>query len=231
MQTGDFKNVLAIDTSVNGCSVAVLAGGRFVSRVRPMERGHAEHLVPMIGEVMQECGLSYDDLDAIAVTLGPGAFTGIRVGLSAAQALGLSLSIPVFGLSTMQALALSFVRQKKENCVVAIDTKRGDFYAGRFDAQGMAVGAPQVVSEGGILTLAAAMLDGGVVIGDGAEFLQDFSLPVVRGFELPDVCLMAALASEEKSRKIFFSADPEPIYLRDADVSHSTTKHRMLVGE
>lgn len=231
MVSGDFDTVLALDTSVNGCSVAVLDGKSRAVHIRPMERGHAEHLVPMIEEAMRERGLAYGDIDAVAVTVGPGAFTGIRIGLSTAQALGLSLSVPVFGLSTMQALALDYARQAGRDCVVAIDTRRGDFYAGRFDAQGRAMGAAQAVTAEDVAALAAALPAGGVVIGDGVSFLSDPSLPVLRGFELPDVSLIAEFAREENTRKAYFISSPAPIYLRDADVSQSSAKNRVLARE
>lgn len=231
MASGDFDTVLALDTSVNGCSVAILGGEFRSASIRPMERGHAEHLVPMIEAAMRERGVSYGDIDVIAVTTGPGAFTGIRIGLSTAQALGLSLSVPVFGLSTMQALALDYARQAGRDCVVAIDTRRGDFYAGRFDAQGEAANPAQVVTAQGVAILAAALPAGGVVIGDGVAFLNGPTLPILRGFELPDVSLMADLVREERTRKAYFISDPAPVYLRDADVSQSSAKHRVLAGE
>lgn len=226
---GSFNNILAIDTSVNVCSAAVLAGaGGCVARIRPMERGHAEYLVPMIEDVMRESGLGYSDLEAIAVTSGPGAFTGIRIGLSAAQAFGLSLSIPVFGISTMQALALGYAREKESGCVVAIDTRRGDFYAGLFDARGQPVKAPRVASADDVAALAET---DAALIGDGVALLEERGLPVVCGFEKPDVCLMASLLKAENVRNAYFTLNPAPVYLRDAETSMPENKQRRLSRE
>lgn len=223
-----FSNILAFDTSVNGCSVAVAAGETRAVRIRPMERGHAEHLIPMIEETMRECGLSYGGLDAIAVTVGPGAFTGIRIGLSAAQALGLSLSVPVYGISTAQVLALDCARKTGRGGVVAIDTRRGDFYAGRFDGRGDFSGAVRVVSAADLAALAAALAEGEVLIGDGAALAGDAGIGSRQGFEFPDVSLIVSFLKEDEMRDAYFILDPSPIYLREADVSLPSSKNRVL---
>ncbi|MEM5709777.1 tRNA (adenosine(37)-N6)-threonylcarbamoyltransferase complex dimerization subunit type 1 TsaB, partial [Elizabethkingia meningoseptica] len=78
-------NILAIETSGAACSAALLCGGALLERSEPMARGHAERLIPLIGEVLAEAGAAYADLDLVAVTVGPGTFTGMRVGLAAAR--------------------------------------------------------------------------------------------------------------------------------------------------
>ena len=86
----DFTNILALDTAMGGCTACAAAGDRVVSRSAQMPRGQAEHLVPFAQEVMQGVELAYEQLDAILCTIGPGAFTGLRIGMSAARAFGLS---------------------------------------------------------------------------------------------------------------------------------------------
>jgi tRNA threonylcarbamoyl adenosine modification protein YeaZ len=95
---------LAIDTSLRACAVAV-TGGAWASE--PMQRGQAQRLIPMVGEVLARAGLSYADVRRVAVAVGPGSFTGVRVGISAALGLGLALGVPVVGVSTLAALGIA----------------------------------------------------------------------------------------------------------------------------
>ncbi len=100
--------VLAIDTSLDACSVALARGDVVLcAQSQTMSRGQAERLAPMVREVMETAGVAFVALDRIAVTKGPGSFTGVRVGLSFARAMALALQKPCIGVSTLEALALS----------------------------------------------------------------------------------------------------------------------------
>jgi tRNA threonylcarbamoyladenosine biosynthesis protein TsaB len=98
--------VLAIDTALAACSAALVRDGAALAVMsEPMERGHAERLAPLVDELMRSAGVAFDSVDRIAVTVGPGSFTGVRVGLSFARGLGLALGKPCVGVSTLEALA------------------------------------------------------------------------------------------------------------------------------
>src|SRR5678815_1575047 len=97
--------VLGLDTCLSSCSVAVRDGERVLASAREvMARGHQERLAPMAQAVMAEAGLSFDKLDRIAVTVGPGSFTGLRVGIAFAKGLALALDLPTVGVGSLEAL-------------------------------------------------------------------------------------------------------------------------------
>lgn len=99
--------LLAVDTALDACSVAIVRGGETLASLHEnMNRGQAERLAPMAREAVAQAGLAFSDIDRIAVTTGPGSFTGVRVGLSFARALALALNKPCLGVSTLEALAL-----------------------------------------------------------------------------------------------------------------------------
>ena len=97
--------VLAFDTSAAHCAAALLSDGQVIYRIDEMARGQAEHLMPMLEEILNQQGLAWGDLDAIGVGIGPGNFTGIRISVSAARGLALGLGKPAIGVSTLEAQA------------------------------------------------------------------------------------------------------------------------------
>src|SRR5436190_2439327 len=99
--------VLAIDTALAACAAAVLESGRGIvaSESLPMVRGHAEALIPLIARVMKQSDMAFRDLQRIAVTTGPGSFTGVRVGLAAARGFAVATGVPVVGISTLSVYA------------------------------------------------------------------------------------------------------------------------------
>jgi tRNA threonylcarbamoyladenosine biosynthesis protein TsaB len=166
--------ILAIDTCLNACSAAVLDGGRVLAAAsEPMERGHQERLAPLVAEVMAEAGVRFSQLNGVAVTVGPGSFTGMRVGLAFAKGLGIALERPVTGVGTLHALAAS--AGERGRVAAVIDARREQVYLQPFldgtplaepealtaaDAAGRltALGGPwRLVGSGG--GLVAPMLD------------------------------------------------------------------------
>ncbi|CCG07774.1 tRNA (adenosine(37)-N6)-threonylcarbamoyltransferase complex dimerization subunit type 1 TsaB [Pararhodospirillum photometricum] len=207
---------LALDTALAACSVALVSpDGVLATRHQPMERGQAEALVPLIAAVMAEADQTPSALGQVAVTIGPGSFTGLRVGLATARGLGVALGCPVRGVGVAEALAdavMDHDRAASEASVlVVIDSKRGDLFVQRFagrDAQGLprAVDSPRAVS----LDEAQALAEGAsFVAGDGA--LKVGRAPVV---VFPDPVRVARLAARRPPEA---ALAPLPLYLRPPD--------------
>ena len=123
--------VLAIDTALEACSAAVLdtENGKVTSESLPMVRGHAEALMPLIARVMKQADMAFSALDRIAVTTGPGSFTGLRVGISAARGIALAAAKPVVGLTTLAAYAAPHIAHDDKTAIaVAIDARHQHVY-------------------------------------------------------------------------------------------------------
>jgi tRNA threonylcarbamoyladenosine biosynthesis protein TsaB len=156
--------LLAIDTSAPRLALAVLAGDRVETLVEDMATGQAERLFPALDELLGRCGVAYRDLTRIAVTTGPGSFTGLRIGLSAARGLGLALNIPVLGIPSLFALSLA---AGCDPVAVLLDAKRGEAYFQTFSGPGIPIGAAallpvdearRLVPQGGA-TLTSPLVD------------------------------------------------------------------------
>jgi tRNA threonylcarbamoyladenosine biosynthesis protein TsaB len=215
-------SVLGIDTSAAACSAALWRDGTIAAREHvAMARGHAEALMPMIERVMQ--GTGYETLDAVAVTAGPGAFTGLRIGLAAARGLALAAGIPAIGVSAFAAIAAAVpdAALAGRALVTAIDTKRGDVYLQCFDAARRPLDAGRVA---GADEIAALVPQGPLFIaGDGAALVAaalaedrcDVALAAERA--APDAAAVAALGAELLAAARRAGAPlppPEPLYLR-----------------
>jgi tRNA threonylcarbamoyladenosine biosynthesis protein TsaB len=123
--------ILAFDTALGACSAAMLDGDDVLARrFETMERGHAERLAPMVRELMQEAGLAFGAIDRIAVTIGPGTFTGQRVGYAFARGLRLALKRPLIGVTTLAAMAQAAIAATgARGAAVLHDARRGEVYA------------------------------------------------------------------------------------------------------
>ena len=126
-------NILAIDTATEACSAALLIGGECRQQFQTMPRGHTQALLPMVHALLADAQLVLSDLDGLAVGRGPGAFTGVRIGVSAAQGLALGLGVPVIGVSNLAAMAWL---AGPGPVASVIDARAGGVYAGYFDVQG-----------------------------------------------------------------------------------------------
>ena len=208
---------------MSGCSACVFdaqSGQAFV-RSEDMPRGQAQHLIPMVEDVMGQAGCGYEALEAIVTTNGPGAFTGLRIGLSSAKAFAQALAIPVFGITTLQALALAYAPDAGGEFCVLVETRREEFYAQRFGADGAALEDARLARAEEIAP------DGVVFIGDGAARFKGLNAAAetIEGFELPDPEVMARSLATNPA---LFSENPAALYLRGADVSASKRSQRRI---
>jgi len=165
--------ILAVDTCLAASSIAVLDGDAVrAARSEPMTRGHQERIAVLAREVMREAGARFPDLTRIAVTVGPGSFTGLRVGLSFAKGLAAALSIPCVGVGSLEALAAS--AEATGFVAAALDAKMGQVYLQVFDG-GKALMAPDALEVGVAAARLAELYSGGhaTLIGSGAPLLAD----------------------------------------------------------
>ncbi len=162
--------VLAFDTATDVVTVAVGRHGAVVaSRVVESGRAHAEHLVPTVRDVLAEAGLALTALDALAVGVGPGRFTGLRVGVTTAKALALALDVPVVGLGTLDVIAHPW-RDDERDVVAVVDARRREVFWSRYRPRGgrlEPVVAPTVASPADLV--AALGTDEVCCVGDGVD--------------------------------------------------------------
>src|SRR5215813_5346925 len=141
--------VLAIDTALEACSAAVFDtnSGIAASETRGMARGHAEQLMPLVARVMNKAGLEFAELDRIAVTTGPGSFTGLRVGISAARGIALAAGKPAIGLSTLAGFAAPLIAADDGTQVVAaIDARHEHIFLQVFGVNGRTLVSPRMAT-------------------------------------------------------------------------------------
>src|SRR5262245_49402553 len=167
--------VLAIDTALEACSAAVLdtdPGGILPSESIPMVRGHAEALMPLIARAMSEARLGFLELDRVAVTVGPGSFTGLRVGVSAARGIAVAAGKPAVGLTTLAAYAAPYIAADDVTpLVVAIDARNKQVYMQLFGTGGRTLVQPKIAS---VRDAARAAVTGPArVIGSAAMLVLD----------------------------------------------------------
>ena len=139
--------ILAIDTALEACAVALLDSENNAVRAheqQTMARGHAEALMPMVSRVMKTAGLPFSALDRIAVTVGPGSFTGLRVGISAARGLGLAADKPVVGVTTLSAFAVPFLSEAGGPIISVIDARHDHVYMQVVGSDGTPLLRPRV---------------------------------------------------------------------------------------
>ena len=200
--------VLALDTALAATSAAVLKDGAVLaSHSEPMERGHSERIGGVVRDVMAASGVAFSDLDRIGVTVGPGSFTGLRVGLAFAKGLAVALDIPCVGVGTLEALAASTDVAGRIGAV--IDARRGQVYVQAFEG-GIALMPPLALT---IAMAADRVSDMGTLVGTGAALLSPRQTVVVDPLTFADPAAVARLAVQADEPL----AHPQPLYLRAPD--------------
>jgi tRNA threonylcarbamoyl adenosine modification protein YeaZ len=209
--------LLAIDCSAGLCAACVCdsgADGELGRKVLDLGKGHAEHLMAVIEEALKAAGKSYRDLDAVAVSVGPGSFTGVRVGVSAARGLALALDIPAIGVTTLEALALEAGQKFPGRPVLAaLEAGRGEIHAALYDELGIPRYGPAVTTLGQAAGMAAQVSPvlAGTAAGPIADLLGRPADIGPTGATADIVVYARAAARKGPGEK------PRPVYLREAD--------------
>lgn len=233
--------ILAIDSAMSGCSACIYSYIKgqeqrtlLANKRLNISRGQAEYLMPIIEEVIDQANVSYDDLDLVAVTNGPGAFTGMRIAIATAKSIGLAANKPVIGISTFSAvLETYFLSQKKvinppQYYMVILDTKRKDYYVQLYDAN-----TKQPSGNAGVLQrdeiLSIIYSKDCMLIGDVATvFVNENGLDKQHfDIDMPDAQAIARLAVNI-DKKHGVSDRCEPVYLRAPEIGVSKKPPRKL---
>lgn len=204
--------ILALDTCLTACSAAILDGDTVLAaRSEQMPRGHQERLAPLVQAMMAEAGVRFPQLTRIGVTVGPGSFTGLRVGLAFAKGLSAALSIPAVGVGTLEAMA-----HGREGFVAAVlDARREQVYVQLF-GDGVALMAPDALTAADAAARIAEVYAGGLatLVGSGAplvaQVLPNAAIDIPDG---PDPVAVARLAARGPAP----AHSPRPLYLRAPD--------------
>jgi len=200
--------LLAFDTATPAVTVALHDGRHVVAELTTVDAmRHGELLAPGIATVLEQAGVLRQDLTAIAVGVGPGPFTGLRVGLVTARTLGSVLEIPVYGVCTLDVLAAEAVAAGAVSgeFLVATDARRKEVYWASYDERGHRLGGPQVSKPADLATR-------GPVVGSAALLYPD-AFPAFVPPENPGAGVLAQVVAEERVELL----EPEPLYLRRPD--------------
>ena len=211
--------ILAIDTALEACAVAVLDTEHdVVKESLPMARGHAEALMPLVAEVMDRAKVRFNALDRIAVTTGPGSFTGLRVGISAARGIALATGKPAVSVTTLTALAAPLLDGNDSSAVaVVIDARHSHVYMQLFATGGRSLIAPRIASLSEAARLAANVPVR--IVGSAAKAVaaawpaQEAPPLLVQETTAPDIVWVARLGSAASDT----GDGPKPLYLRAPD--------------
>jgi len=236
-------NLLAIDTVSNCCSTAVWSeGGIAAFRGQAMTRGHAEAIMPMIQDVLAETGHGFDDLDGLAVTVGPGSFTGLRTGLAAARGLALATGLPLAGVTTLEIAAHEALSTAPAigdapvndgpRCLVALETRRADLYVQLFSSDVVALSEPLVLKPEAVAAMAPATPI--LWAGDGVPRLSD----IISSRGAIDVFANDAMPPDARAVASFLAlrwpagglppgSSPSPIYVHPPEATLPVAEGRL----
>ncbi len=229
--------ILAIETATDVCGAALVHGGRVIAQRSIAEKNiHSEKLLPMINDVLSEASLLLKDVDAIAVLIGPGSFTGLRIGLSTAKGLAAARQKAIIAVPTLDALAYEYYRSNSQHAIgivcPLIDAKRDEVYYCFYEvnAAGMTRRSEYLIESITLVSESAARYDSVVFVGDGIRKLEKVPWSNGRHKCNPEIACNPAsvgiLAEKEGTR---LSAEVistlEPLYIRDFVTTHPGRKH------
>jgi tRNA threonylcarbamoyl adenosine modification protein YeaZ/ribosomal-protein-alanine acetyltransferase len=225
--------VLAVDTALAACAAALYesdADLTLAKKFEPMATGQAERLAPMVAEILAS-GTGIGAVDRIAATIGPGTFTGLRIGLSFARGLGLALALPVIGISTLKALAANITADGDGLPIVAaIDARRGNIYWQLFSRELEELTPPQI---GAAAAVAAKIPARCFAVGSGAAILKTHaSSPAITlapdsAANHIDPAAVARLASRAEPQDL----PPQPLYLREPDAKPQVPRQSIEIAD
>ena len=219
--------ILALESATSACSVAVWADGRVLAgEAAEMSRGHAEALLPMIDRVRAAAGVDFADIDRFAVTIGPGHFTGLRIGLSAARGLALATGRPLIGVTTLEAVAAAVPESDRagNTIVAALDSKRAELYVQTFDQLLEATNPPAALTPSAAANR-LAQNRAYVLAGDAAAALapelrrRGLAMRILDDIRHPQATTVAALAARAPVPAGF----PAPLYLHPVETTSAKT--------
>ena len=220
--------ILALDCSLDSCSAAVIddARGVLAERFERMERGQAETIAPMARDVMAEAGITPRSLDRIGVTLGPGTFTGIRIGLACAKGLALALGKPVIGIDTLKAIAIN-AGQVSKAIAVATDARQGQIYLGLYRGGETLMAPRRIALEDASYFLPTGTV--GVMGGAKAALIAAVDRDDLAPLSDPDIPIAAKFAP------LIIAAEPDamplrPLYLADSYAKRPRAKVEIVLA-
>jgi tRNA threonylcarbamoyladenosine biosynthesis protein TsaB len=215
--------ILAVDTALGACSAAVLDDEHVrAHELVVMERGHAEALAPMVQAVMRRANLPFAELDRLAVTTGPGTFTGQRVGLAFMRGLRLALKRPLIGVTTLEAMATAAMDRTQAPLGAALhDAKRGEVYVGLYGRDETILQPALLSLESAVAKICSVRANGSHSIafaGTAAEaacarYVDTDGRGILASIHHPDALWVAQLALQAAET----NEVPPPLYLRPPD--------------
>jgi tRNA threonylcarbamoyladenosine biosynthesis protein TsaB len=214
--------ILAVDTAGSMCAACLYDGESekpIAAISKEIGRGHAEHLPSVIQDVLDQAKLTFKDITHLAVTIGPGSFAGIRVGISYCRALALALKIPATGISSLNAMAYGVIYETKKDALAVLDARRGEVYLSALDASGEALIEPKALSyEGALPILSSGQF---ILCGNGLTPVREIDnrvfseIKIVNEKAFPEIEMVAKLAINLIKDGIVQELRPQ--YLRQAD--------------
>lgn len=217
-------NILGIETSTAVCGVAVLNNnGPAVERSVVQAHIHSEKLLTLVKEALDEAALAMGEIDGVAVSIGPGSFTGLRIGLSSAKGFCFALGKPLVAVPTFDAVAASASRlhPNEPRIAIALDAKQGDYYYASYSNSSSSLHCEEAVEVLSAERLSSAMQRSGsaMLVTDRADFLARLAHADVRIVSMTDYCHATTVATlgmkKIIAREFADIASIEPMYLKD----------------